>query len=148
MLTHSVRRGLTLFSVAALLTSSALARPEVRDPFVNQKAPLASSTRQAPVVRPSQATLAPASSASLAPEQSAGTLVSQQQKVVVMPEVVVSGIVSAHGSRQAILSDGQKSYVVREGQRLADFRVKTISASSVILDYEGQSFTVSMASGS
>lgn len=144
MLTRSVQRGLTLFSVAALLTSSAMAKPEVRDPFVNQKAPLASSARPAPAVRPHQAILAPASSALPSAGQAAGPLV-PLDKLVVMPEVVVSGIVSAHGSRQAILTDGQKSYVVREGQRLADFRVKAISASSVVLDYEGQSFTVSMA---
>lgn len=140
----TLNRGLYLLTATALLATSAMARPEVRDPFVNQNAPYtqATSGRSAPVVRPVQGNPANAPSQGKA-------VVSQPQvtKVVVAPDVMVSGIISSQGSRQAILSTGERSFLVREGQRLADFKVKAISAGSVTLDYEGQSFKIPMAKG-
>ncbi len=140
----TLNKGLYLLTATALLATSAMARPEVRDPFVNQNTShiQATKVRPAPVVRPVQGNPANAPSQDRA-------VISQSQvtKVVVAPDVVVSGIVSSQGSRQAILSTGQRSFLVREGQKLADFKVKAISAGSVTLDYEGQSFKIPMAKG-
>ncbi len=138
----SLNKGLFLLTATALLTTAATARPEVRDPFVNQKTPLASSTVQTPT-RTNQT--APTSVS----QPSTPTNVTQGQvdKVIAPPEAVVSGIVTSRGTRQAILSTGQQSYMVREGQKLGDFKVRSISADSVTLVCEGQSFKLPLSKG-
>lgn len=140
MLTPTFQKGLTVLTATALLATAAVARPEVRDPFVNQKGP-APQSRSAPAVRPTSGRQV------VKPTERHSSPVTPPvvTKIVNAPDVIVSGIVTSRGVRQAILSDGQRSYMVREGQQLADFKVKAISAASVTLDYEGQSFKIPMA---
>ena len=142
MLTPSFKKGLTVLTATALLATAAVARPEVRDPFVNQKGP-APQGRTAPVVRPGgdRQVVKPTERQAISQTAPAVT------KIINAPDVTVSGIVTSRGVRQAILSDGQRSYMVREGQQLADFKVKAISSASVTLDCEGQSFKIPMSKG-
>ena len=139
----SLNKGLFLLTATALLATAATARPEVRDPFVNQKTPFTPSTVQSHNPRPNQPPTVQASQPGKPTQVTQG----QVDKVIAPPEAVVSGIVTSRGTRQAILSTGQQSYMVREGQKLGDFKVRSISADSVTLVCEGQSFKLPLTKG-
>lgn len=139
----SLNKGLFLLTATALLATAATARPEVRDPFINQKAPLTPSTSSSNITRPDR----PSPVVVGQPGRPTTVTPTQADKVIAPPEAVVSGIVTSRGTRQAILSTGQQSYMVREGQKLGDFKVRSISADSVTLVCEGQSFKLPLTKG-
>lgn len=144
-------------ATAEVKPATKVAKPMItnRDPFVNQLltgevtsgfTPRVRSTRErtataAPAgrsVRPaaSARTISPgANVAAAAPE-------APPAPVIPAPEVTIAGIVKAGGSRQAIVNAGASSYIVSEGQKLADYRVSSITDTAVTFTYMGKSFKI------
>ena len=149
MLIHWTRTSLFALTTSALLLSTATAQngtrssETARDPFVNQHSSAALTTNtHRPTPAPPTVTPQQISKADPQIDQGSGSRVIP---MVPSPEVTVTGIVTTPGNRHAILRAGSSSIIVTEGQRLSDYQVKSIDATSVTFSAAGQDFRVSLA---
>ena len=153
---HFKTRLLTGFAVTAILFGAAGAqdkpnkfetqpKPQIveRDPFVNQ---ISDSVVIPPIrtIRPGGLNPHYHEEPSLAPNDV--PVESANQPTVLAPEVSVAGIVGTDGSRQAILRAGGDTRIVKEGEKLSDYRVSRISSKAVTFSYGNQDFRVELDS--
>ncbi len=133
-----------------------VAKPMItnRDPFVNQLLTGEVTSGFTPRVRSRERTAAAPAERSVRPAASARSITPGANVAAVAPEpipepviipapdVTISGIVKAGGTRQAIVNAGSSSYIVSEGQKLADYRVSSITDTAVTFTYMGKSFKI------
>jgi hypothetical protein len=152
MLTPNLRRSLIAVAISGLLLSAASAqngssRPEVtRDPFLNNQTVPGAAIQHHNTLKPGPGNglAAPVQpTARKVPKVVAPAV--DAIAAVPAPEVTVNGIVASSGQRQAILSNGSGSFIVQVGQKLSDYRVKAIDASSVTFEAQGHSFRIPLS---
>jgi len=124
-----------LFVFACFVPVLAQSSPasSVRDPFVyGLKAPSPQRVERTVVKTPGP-------QEAEKPVQDAASKPVQEKPAPVAPAVTVTGIVSGP-AQTAILSNAGRSYVVRVGDKLGDYRVSAIGARSVTLATRANSF--------
>ncbi|MBI3929570.1 MAG: hypothetical protein HY319_28775 [Armatimonadetes bacterium] len=120
-----------------------------RDPFRN---PIASGevhetaiSKPAHTVRPAAAPAGTASKpAQAAPKAGSkpAAAAEEAEPEVAAPAVTVTGIVMSGGSRRAILTSPDQSYIVGVGDKLAEYRVSAITDHSVTFKVGDNTFTL------
>ncbi|MEW6281623.1 MAG: hypothetical protein AB1758_23635 [Candidatus Eremiobacterota bacterium] len=73
-----------------------------------------------------------------------GAAAEVEEEEVPAPDVTVTGIVSGGGKYRAIVNGPEQSYIVSVGDKLAEYRITTISPKAVTFTYKGKSFKVKL----
>lgn len=142
-----MRRGAAAVLVVGILATAAAAQEQPLKPKLHDRDPFLNQSEPSPAIRPDRhlPQSAPRDKES-APAVTGRTQPSNQAVAVKAPDVKVTGIVASGGKRSAILTDGNRSRIVSEGARLADYHVTGISRNSVTFSYGCQKFEVPISS--
>ena len=132
-------RILAALAVAAVLypASAQTAAPKtrtVRDPFVNQI-----DAKSTVVPQPPRANNHPLTHR---PDAPGNTRVFAE--TVPAPSVAVQGVILSTSGNQAIVTSPTRTYMIRPGDKLGDYKVSAIEAHKVIFSFKDKNFAIAL----